>query len=78
MMRHWLLLIIALTGYRTHNFGISGRCSHQQSCPSRASGDLFLDLNAHSTVPLNTCYFKIHTFARIFFLHIPSLTDNFT
>lgn len=31
-MPHWLILARALTGDRTHNFGLLGRCSNRLSC----------------------------------------------
>ena len=37
---HWLILICALTGDRTHNLCVSGQCSDQLSYLARANSEL--------------------------------------
>ena len=38
---HWLILVCALTGDQTHNFGILGACSNQLNYLARAGPKIF-------------------------------------
>ena len=56
---HWLILVPAMTGGQTHNFGISGRHSNQLSYPARASSPALDDTFKNTfQPPLHAWYWQ--------------------
>ena len=69
---NWLILISALTGDRTHNFGVSGQCSNQLNYPARAGCQVLHLISGDWT----TIFSHLHSPSPLLFHQVAPCVDH--